>query len=215
MTLAGIPFWGDPNDLGNDDLTELYPDPWATLRFGGRRLPGLSRVTGPRRRDLDSEKPKGAKGAHTVDNGEPLVEFDVEHSMWTAKQWAGFLDIMSLLQPNQPNAALPPVKAENPAIQFVGVTTVVLEEINPPDIDGGTGTVKLKLRQWVPKPKPIAKPKAKDAAKADPKKKLVGWENDYDARQAEAARNPEATIRNSRWSDPATSTGWHATDKPR
>jgi hypothetical protein len=137
------------------------PYGWTTLEIGTHKFPGVARLTGTLKRDLDVQKSKGNDGATIKDNGYDPTPMAVELE-YLPKQHADMMRIFADLNPRG--------QKERTAysIQFapandVGIHTVYVESLDIPTVDRGIGKTRVQLLEWV------AEPKKTKAGKGTPK----------------------------------------------
>jgi hypothetical protein len=159
---------------------------WETLVLGGKTVPGVAELTPTIPDGVDVQKPKGAKKATAVDNGDPPVEFDCTVTIWNAEQLNAFkVDIMPILKPRTKKGARSPLQIEHPMAALCDVTAVMVREVRfDPPRSGANLAVTIKLTEWTPGPSTV---------KATPKKPVDstdGWE-DYMPDRPRKSRPPE------------------------
>lgn len=134
----------------------LNTEDWDILRLGGMRVPGVAKVKVKAGSGLDHKKPKGGKKATTKDDGDPLVEFDVELDM-SHEDVVEFSGMIGVLRPVTKDGARSPLKFEHPQAYLFSVFNVTVGEIEADHPESG-GRMKLsfKLTEWAPGPSKVA-----------------------------------------------------------
>lgn len=143
---------------------------WDVLFLGGKRMPGIAKVTLSLPSGLDVQKPKGGKAARISDDGTPPAELSIELTLQPHEMEA-FRAVHPILRPRAKSGAREPIEIAHPqaALWGVNVVTVGPIESEPPE-SGGVYTCSFTAYEWVPAPvkvKPKKNPKPKDAQLAD------------------------------------------------
>lgn len=129
---------------------------WDILRLGGMRIPGIAKVKAKIGSGLDHKKPKGGKKATTKDDGDPLVEFDVDLDM-SHEDVVAFADMVGVLRPVTKSGARSPLKFEHPQAYLWSVFNVSVADIDADHPEsGGRMKISLKLVEWAPAPTAVA-----------------------------------------------------------
>ena len=151
--------------LTNQDGTDQISEPtneWDIAIFAGQLCPGVARVEADVPDNLDRQKPKGQKGETTVDNGDPLVEFDIEIELQPS-ELQDFKDrILPILRPRSKTGGRTPMTFVHPQARLHSVQNIIVGRIRTPmPTSGGTMKARIQAREWVPttvkKKKPTGK----------------------------------------------------------
>jgi hypothetical protein len=146
--MASVSFWADP-----DLESELV---WNQVRLDDVVLPGLARVRGTLKADIEAKKSKGNDGADYSDNGLVPCDFTIELQMWEAIQWDAYQALLPRLLPRKRGAARKLWTVQHPACQLMGVAKVYIHEFPFPEPDDdGVVRVALKVLEYIPAPKPV------------------------------------------------------------
>ncbi len=115
MPVTLYPFWADDPDL------------WDVCTLGGKDLPGLSKVTcNGIGRKLSNTSPKGTDGVRTRDSGLAFGEGSITVVLWTADQFATWLDLLDTLNPRARLSDRGPIEIQHPIVNMLGITKVYL-----------------------------------------------------------------------------------------
>jgi hypothetical protein len=164
--MAQVSFWGDP-----DLEAELI---WNQVTLNDIVLPGLARVRGSLKADIEAKKSKGNDGADYTDNGLVPCDFTIELQMWEAYQWEAYQAILPRLLPRKRGTARPLWSVQHPACQLMGISKVYIHEFPFPEPDDdGIVRVALKVLEYIPAPKPV--PPQKKQAVVDPGDERNEW----------------------------------------
>lgn len=146
--MASVSFWADP-----DLEAELV---WNQCRLDDIVLPGLARVCGSLKADIEAKKAKGNDGADYSDNGLVPCDFTIELQMWEELQWDAYQALLPRLLPRKRGAARKLWTVQHPACQLMGVGKVYIHEFPFPEPDDdGVVRIALKVLEYIPAPKPV------------------------------------------------------------
>jgi hypothetical protein len=129
---------------------DAAPESWDTLTLGGQLLPGIVIVKLATKADLEKKKAKGKARASISDNGTPLREPQITWMFDAVKDWARYLQVWPMLQERKAGASRSPLEAVHPMLALHGVSKLLVEEIEGPDIEKMLATVVLKTVEYAP-----------------------------------------------------------------
>ena len=164
------PFWDIevyiPNQTGGGVSTEargitggMYPDnPWDLVTLAGNPLPGIWKATATPSIQLDVQKPNGFDGAALVSRGYLNGGITLTGRLWTPEQWAQWQRVLPLIwrRPNsyavtdkkiqgQIQGQQKALEVKHPGLNSMGITSIVLKSIAPPEETGEKGVRQIKL----------------------------------------------------------------------
>lgn len=127
---------------------------WDYIVLGGVRFDGVVGVTGtPWKKKHHHRRARGRNGARSVAAGWDLGEWTITLTAFEDDQIAALgelIDACTLQGADQDATAL---AVEHPAFAVAGVTQVLLEEADAPEVDnGGKVTWKAKVKEYRPPP---------------------------------------------------------------
>jgi hypothetical protein len=148
---------------------------WDSLVFGGVRFEGIVTITGtPWKKKHDHRRARGRNGARSVATGWDLGEWSLSLVAIEDKDidaLGELIDAVTRRDAQQDAAAL---AIEHPAIAVAGVTQVLLEEADTPEVDPkGKVTWTCKVREYRP---PAARDVTRTPAPADQATERYGTE---------------------------------------
>ena len=161
---------------------DLYaPNPWDCITLGGHRLPGWWSAVAKPSIQIDIQKPKGLDGAALVIRGyNPAKNITLTGHIWTPAQWAIYQGIFPTLwnRPDKVSAQSVVLGKQgkvgtqqtdqgevvgeqrslsivNPAINQLGIHTIVITAPSTPEPGDQPGEMKIILTavEYVPAPK--------------------------------------------------------------
>jgi len=147
--MPSIPHWDDPDA------------PWDKLTLGVHVMPGVWAITGGEcARQVDHKKTKDKDGARIRDMGllPPRLQAVGRLAGRDANgqpndDWAQLQRIMPDIHPKKPGGIKQPLKIYHPAAALIGVTTVYVERIRPPEIKDGILEFAIDMIEWSAEPK--------------------------------------------------------------
>lgn len=164
------PFWDIevyiPNQTGGGVSAEargitgdMYPDnPWDLVTLAGNPLPGIWKATATPSIQLDVQKPNGFDGAALVSRGYLNGGITLTGRLWTPEQWAQWQRVLPLIwrRPNsyavtdkkiqgQIQGQQKALEVKHPGLNSMGITSIVLKSIAPPEETGEKGVRQIKL----------------------------------------------------------------------
>ena len=138
-----VPYW------------ESDPDVWDTCLLGQIELPGVARVDVKRGLDIDKKKAKGKDRARLTIQGRRPADVTITVRLLGQESFGAMVDILPRLEPK------PDAKPESdcwdiahPVAAMRGVQSVMIEEIEGPQLVDGILEVKIKCVEFNPPPKP-------------------------------------------------------------
>lgn len=150
-TQEAVPFWGS------------NPDAWDTVIINGRtRLPGLAKLSGSIKRQVDKKKPAGRHGTSVTYLGTEAAEFEIKLSLWTAEHLSAFTSMIRAIMSKQPeklgattqNKTLikaPIIDVYHPLLAIYGVTRMhVLSQKMPEMTEPGVYEASLECLEYLP-----------------------------------------------------------------
>lgn len=132
---------------------EVNPDPGAVVVLGGFAIPGIATVKAPKfEAKIDSKESKGANGAKISFDGAKSAETEIEIMVWTSSQYAELVAMLSVLKPPDGKGEPQPWGVVYPFFNDVGISSVVVKEVEGPGFGKQKGTyeAKLKVMEWRP-----------------------------------------------------------------
>jgi len=165
------PFWDIevyiPNQTGGGVSTEargitgdMYPEnPWDLITLAGNPLPGIWKAAATPSIQLDVQKPNGFDGAALVSRGYINGGITLTGRLWTPEQWAQWQRVLPLIWRRPNSFAVNDVKKQtgqiqgqqkalevrHPGLNSMGITSIVLKSIAPPEETGEKGVRQIKL----------------------------------------------------------------------
>src|SRR5574343_179882 len=134
---------------------ESDPDVWDTCLLGQLELPGVVRVDVKRGLDIDKKKAKGKNRARLTIQGRRPADVTITVRLLSPGDWASMVDVLARIEPK------PDAKPESdcwdiahPVAAARGVQSVMIEEIEGPQLVDGILEVKIKCVEFNPPPKP-------------------------------------------------------------
>lgn len=138
---------------------ETDSDAWDSLLLDGTTLPGVWKVEPTISRVLDVKVRRGQDAAVIKDRGTEPTRFRIEGQVIDGEdQWQAFAASFQKLAPRR-GASRGAVTIIHPAAQLYGVTAVMIETVQGPEIRNGIAMFYLDALEWVPatkrkRPKP-------------------------------------------------------------
>lgn len=146
-----------PESVSTAADAELYGDlrdPWDIVILGDWKLPGIADVGGHGiEHQIDVKKSPGKDGATITDLGRELAKIEIKLQMWTKGQWAEFSRQSMALQVKDPKGGLTPIDVRHPAINAIGVRSLVVNRIRTPQVgrhQPGVIVVELECTEFRP-----------------------------------------------------------------
>lgn len=133
--------------------------PWDRLQLGVHVLPGVWEITsGECARQVDHKKTKDKDGARIKDLGLLPPRFSAKGKMVSPEDWDALQDIIPDINPRKNGGPKFPLSIFHPAIAVLGVTTVYVERIRPPELHDGILEISIDMIEFTePKPTKISK----------------------------------------------------------
>jgi len=149
---------------------------WDVVILAGEWLPGVASVDISLPAGLDVQKPKGGHGATIRDEGHPPIALKIRLQFDTADELAEFVRLLPLLRPRAKGGARDPMEIVHQGANAVGVTAVVIGDIDipAPTAVGGL-VVEISAVEWFPAPKPAKQGSAKTKQHASASRDEAEW----------------------------------------
>lgn len=146
----GLPHW--------EDTTA----PWDTLRLGVYVMPGVWKISGEGcARQVDHKKTKNKDGARIKDLGVLPARFSARGQMVSADDWAQLQVVLPDINPKKKGGLRFPLAIFHPAVAVLGITTIYVERVRPPEIDDrGILEISIDIIEWTAEPKATKTSKA-------------------------------------------------------
>ena len=138
------------------------PETWDRCILGGIELVGLSDVKIKRARKIDVKKSAGTDGASTTDHGYDPANVEIIwrfNFLWPGhpskeEQFALAMAALAKLEPKADKEKRPPLSIKHPVASFRRVKSIIIKEIDGPDIDkmSKLHTIKIHAIEWRPAP---------------------------------------------------------------
>jgi hypothetical protein len=138
---------------------------WDRMQIGPRVMPGVWEVvSGECARQVDHKKTKGKDGARIKDLGVLPGRFQLKGRMCTEADWDVLQDVIPEINPKKKGGLRNPVTIFHPAVALLGITTIYVERIRPPEVSHGILTITMDVIEWTKSPKPT---KTRDKAESE------------------------------------------------
>lgn len=132
---------------------------WDKLTIGPHVLPGVWSVRAKSRRRIDVKSTRGQDGARFRDQGYEPAQITMVGRMNGPTDWAAMVKAGKLLTPRRRGVAMEPLQAEHPALTYLGIGNVLIQEVEAPRMgSGGVPEFTMQALEWVPRPRPKPKP---------------------------------------------------------
>jgi hypothetical protein len=147
-----IPFWDETNaEAYTEELSDEELSDWDKLYLGGERIPGLvSWPGGKRKYDVDEKKGRGKKGAKSTQTGKGNDEITFTVKIWTPAHFERWQQLLPLIGPTDQKPHGNPLVIAHPGVNLMGVTKVLVTEIDYPKRNSGAMEFQIKMKQWGP-----------------------------------------------------------------
>jgi hypothetical protein len=156
--MAALPHWEDDGD------------PWDKLILGDNVMPGVWTITGGEcARQVDHKKTKSKDKALIKDLGLLPPRLQIKGRMASrlpngepTGHWEALQKIMPDINPRKAGGPKFPLKIYHPAAAIIGVNTIYVERIRPPEVNAnGILEMQLDVIEWTETPKKtnVQKPK--------------------------------------------------------
>lgn len=134
---------------------EDFGSPWDRMQLGKYTLPGVWAVTsGECARQVDHKKTKDKDGARIKDlgvlpsrfaaRGEIIVGWGVDYGV----DWETMQEVIAYINPKKKGGLKYPLDIFHPAIAVLGVHTIYVERIRPPEIKDGKMEFTFDMIEW-------------------------------------------------------------------
>lgn len=128
--------------------------PWDKLLLGPHTMPGVWEITsGECARQVDHKKTKDKDGARIKDLGLLPPRFSARGRMVTQKDWDALQNLMPDINPRKKGGPKFPLTIFHPAIALLGVNTIYVERIRPPELKDGVLEIQIDMIEFVSEPK--------------------------------------------------------------
>jgi hypothetical protein len=203
--LGGAGFPDDDVYLGITGDT--YADnPWDRLSLAGLVMPGLWSCTATPAILMDVQKPNGFDGAALVSRGYLNSGISITGRIWTPDQWAEFQRVLPMIwrrpdkfavtdqkrQRGQVQGQQKAISIVHPAVNSVGITSIIITKLSPPEETGDRGVKQIKLTAMEYVPEPQRKVPADKKAKGIADDRTVQAQKIAQKRAAEVANQNAA-----------------------
>lgn len=133
------------------------PEVWDVAVIAQVEVPGLSKIKGASRKfKWDEKEGPGASGATHTYRGDRPAHFSLIVHLWEPEHFDEWADLAPLLVPD-PKRGIRALDIYHPALESLGISAVVVEELGQPENDGkGLWTIEVKLSEYKPAPKATA-----------------------------------------------------------
>lgn len=140
--------------------------PWDRLELGVFVMPGVWEITGGEcARQVDHKKTKDKDGANIQDLGLLPPRITARGRMVSKKDWDTLQFIMPDINPRKPGGPKFPLTIFHPAVALLGVNTVYVERIRPPELKDGILEIQIDMIEFAePKATKIVKKPAAPSA---------------------------------------------------
>lgn len=155
--MPALPHWEDPEA------------PWDKLTLGVHVMPGVWEITGGECfRQIDEKKSKDKDSARIRDMGlrPPRLQARGRLALYTPSgdltdEWDRLQQVMPDINPKKPGGLKQPLSIYHPAAALLGITTIYVERVRPPEVQDGILELAIDMIEWTAEPK-----KTKVASKA-------------------------------------------------
>lgn len=153
--MAGLPHWDDPGA------------PWDRLTLGVHVMPGVWEINGGEcARQIDEKKGKDLDHARIRDTGLKAPRLQARGRLVSREDWEQLQRVMPDIHPKKPGGIKHTLKIYHPAAALLGITTVYVDRVRPPEIQNGVLELAIDMIEWNDDPKPT-KVKSKVAPPTD------------------------------------------------
>lgn len=133
------------------------PEAWDTCTLGGNVLPGLCRITSPKKgHKLHIKESPGTHGATITDQGYKPAQFTIVQMIWSREHWVAQQAIMPALEPIATKAVATPFDILHPVTAMRNIKSVIIESIEGPEESGsvkGAREIKYTCVEFFKSPK--------------------------------------------------------------
>jgi len=120
-------------------VPKLDPVAWDNVIIADRALPCLREYPKAKPgRKLDAKSAPGSSGGRIVDKGYDLAKVSVTVSLWTAEHFRLWGELLDVIQPRA-GRRRDAVSIYHPALESVGVSSIVVESISSIEHSGTSG----------------------------------------------------------------------------
>lgn len=133
--------------------------PWDRLQLGTAVMPGIWEITGGEcARQVDHKKTKDKDGARIKDLGLLPPRFTARGRMISRDDWETLQDVLPDINPRKNGGPKFPLSIFHPAVAVLGVHTIYVERIRPPEIRDGILEISIDMIEFSePKPTNVSK----------------------------------------------------------
>jgi hypothetical protein len=130
---------------------------WDAIVFGGVRFEGVVSVTGtPWKKKHDHRRARGRNGARSVATGWDLGEWSVTLTAIDDEDIDALGELIDAVTQRGEGQDANALVLEHPALAVAGVSQVLLEEAEAPEVEGTKVTWKCKVKEYrPPTPRPV------------------------------------------------------------
>jgi len=154
----GLPHWEDAGS------------PWDKLVLGDNVMPGIWEINGGVcERQVDHKKTKDKDKAVIKDLGLLPPRLQAKGRLYSREDWEALQKIMPDIHPRKAGGPKFPLKIYHPAAAIMGVSTIYVERIRPPEIDNGVLSFSIDMIEWTETPKKPRKTKHRETKRRETK----------------------------------------------
>lgn len=140
--MPAIPHWDDPDA------------PWDKLTLGVHVMPGVWEINGGECvRQIDEKKGKDLDHARIRDMGLKPPRLQARGRLVSREDWEQLQRVLPDMHPRKPGGIKQPLKIYHPAAALLGITTVYVDRIRPPEINNGVLELAIDMIEWSDEPK--------------------------------------------------------------
>lgn len=151
-----IPFWEpqtvassltDDSPTPNGEGPTYMDNPWDTVLFNGKKLPGVCRVKALPTLRFDKKKPGGSDGLTLTSQGYLPGPVEIEVTLYTADQWTIFQALASEIW-NKPTRGgkAKPIDISHPGTDLWGIKSIVIEGVSVPESGPAPQSMVIKIK---------------------------------------------------------------------
>lgn len=123
--------------------------PWDKLMLGPHTMPGVWEITGGEcARQVDHKKTKNKDGARIKDLGLLPPRFSARGRMVSQADWDALQNIIPDINPRKKGGPKFPLTIFHPAVALLGVNTIYVERIRPPEIKDGIFDIQIDMIEF-------------------------------------------------------------------
>lgn len=140
--MPSIPHWDDPGA------------PWDQLTLGVHVMPGVWEINGGECvRQIDEKKGKDLDHPRIRDMGLKSPRLQARGRLVSRDDWEQLQRVMPDIHPRKPGGIKQPLRIYHPAAALLGVTTIYVDRVRPPDIQNGVLELAIDMIEWSEEPR--------------------------------------------------------------